>query len=237
MPGEWESETENWLTWARTPDFDAYWQYRDAFFDLVLPEPRPGGRTIEIGCGEGRVARDLAARGHAVVGLDTAVGLLVHARDADSAGASFVGGGGEHLPIRSETCDLVVAYNSLQVVSDMAATVSECARVLRPGGHLCFCVAHPVTDLGQWVEGSDPPQFALRQRYFTSERVDDEVDRGGFHMTFRGWTHSLEDYAIALDDAGLLVEVIREPKPAGDRRYRRWRDLPMFMNVRAVKPA
>ena len=54
-------------------------------------------------------------------------------------------------------------------------------------------------------------------------------------MTFRGWTYTLEDYAIALEDAGFTIETIREPKPTSDRHYQRWRELPLFMNVRAVK--
>src|SRR4029453_13258510 len=55
-----EGQARSWLSWARTPDHDAYWQYRDAFFDKLLPAP--GRLTLEVGCGEGRVARDLARR-------------------------------------------------------------------------------------------------------------------------------------------------------------------------------
>ena len=39
MAGDWDDETNNWLRWARTPGFDAYWHYRDAFLDSVLPPP------------------------------------------------------------------------------------------------------------------------------------------------------------------------------------------------------
>lgn len=232
MTGEWEPETENWLRWAREPGFDAYWYYRDAFFDSVLP---PGGRrTLEVGCGEGRVARDLAERGHQVTALDSASGLVRHARDADPA-SSYVVAEGARLPVRSGCFDLVVAYNALQVVADMRGTVEECARVLRPGGHLCFCVAHPVTDMGHWDDDTDPPRLTVRTPYFESTRVEDTVERDGLRITFRGWTYTLEDYALALNDAGFAIEVIREPTPASDNRYRRWSRLPLFMNARAVK--
>ena len=72
--GEWEPEAENWVRWARTPGHDAYWYYRDGFFDDFAP--RPHGRTLEVGCGEGRVARDLAARGHRVTAIDTSHTLV-----------------------------------------------------------------------------------------------------------------------------------------------------------------
>jgi hypothetical protein len=58
-----EERAQGWLAWTRTPDHDAYWRYRDAFFALV---PEPGAATLEVGCGEGRVVRDLVARGHRV---------------------------------------------------------------------------------------------------------------------------------------------------------------------------
>ena len=81
----WEAEAENWIRWARTPGHDAYWRYREAFFALVPPA---GRATLEVGCGEGRVARDLAARGHHVTGIDSSPTLLHAARRPTPAGAT-----------------------------------------------------------------------------------------------------------------------------------------------------
>jgi ubiquinone/menaquinone biosynthesis C-methylase UbiE len=177
--GEWEPEAENWVRWARTPEHDHSWIYRDAFFDEIVPAPGRG--TLEIGCGEGRVARDLAARGHRVVGVHSSVTLLRHARQA-SDDTAYVLADGAILPFPDRSFDLAVAYNSLQVVADMPGTVAEAARVLGPGGHFCFCVSHPVTDVGTF-DGND---FSIRRDYFTSRRVDDAVERRGLPMTFRG---------------------------------------------------
>jgi hypothetical protein len=38
-----EERAQGWLAWTRTPDHDAYWRYRDAFFALV---PEPGAATL-----------------------------------------------------------------------------------------------------------------------------------------------------------------------------------------------
>jgi ubiquinone/menaquinone biosynthesis C-methylase UbiE len=233
MTGEWDPETQNWLAWARTPGFDAYWYYRDAFFDKILAET--GVRTLEVGCGEGRVARDLVARGYQVTAIDTVTGLVRHARDSDPRSSYIVAGGGQ-LPFRSGSFDQVVAYNVLQVVPDMAAAVRESARVLGAGGHFCFSVSHPVTDLGDWTNGDDP-RLLVRSGYFESARVEDTVKQDGLQMTFRGWTHSLQDYAQALNDAGLVIEVIDEPRPDRHSRWGRWTQVPLFMNVRALKPS
>lgn len=219
------------MRWARRPGFDAYWYFRDAFFESIVPPP--GRLTLEIGCGEGRVARDLVERGHRVVALDSSRGLVGHATDRD-ASSQYLVAGGDRLPARDACVDLVVAYNVLQVVADMAATVRESARVLSAGGHLCVCVAHPVTDLGTWV-GDDESTFAVRRRYFERARVHDTVERDGLRMTFRGWTYTLTDYALALESAGFCIETLREPRPASSNRYLKWNDLPQFMNIRASK--
>jgi ubiquinone/menaquinone biosynthesis C-methylase UbiE len=227
--GEWEPEAENWVRWARTPEHDHYWYYRDVFFDDILAPPGQG--TVEIGCGEGRVARDLAARGHRVVGIDSSLTLLHYARQA-SADTAYVQADGAVLPFPDRSFDLAVAYNSLQVVADMPGTVAEAARVLGPGGRFCFCVSHPMTDVGRFL-GDD---FAIRQDYFTNRRVDDAVEQRGLAMTFRGWTYSLEDYAVALESAGLRIEAMREPRPsASPERFQKWQRVPLFLLVRTIK--
>jgi SAM-dependent methyltransferase len=229
---EWEPEAENWVRWARTPGHDAYWYYRDTFFELLPP---PAVRTIELGCGEGRVARDLVRLGHRVVGLEPARTLVRHARDADAASA-YVVADGAAVPCVSGAFDLVVAYNSLQVVGDMRRTVQEAARLLRPGGHFCLTVSHPAMDLGKFVETDAGTVFAVRPSYFESRRVEDTVGVDGFEITCRGWTYTLEDYMEALGAAGLVVEAMREPRPNGpSARYERWLQVPLFLMARTVK--
>jgi SAM-dependent methyltransferase len=230
---DWDQEADNWVRWARTPDHDAYWQYRDAFFDRIVPEP--GRCTVEVGCGEGRVARDLAERGHRVVGVDRSRRLLRYARDADPSG-SFVLANAARLPIADASCDLVVAYNSLMDVSDMPTTVSEAARVLEPGGRLCVCITHPLSDAGGFV-GTGRSVFEITGSYFGRRRFEGTFERDGLTMTFRGWSTALEEYMAAFEHAGLLVEALREPRPvATSGRHAPWHRIPLFLTMRLVKP-
>jgi len=63
----WEAEARQWIQWARTPGHDSYWRFhRDQFLRLLPP---PGRQTLDIGCGEGRLARDLKELGHRIVGI------------------------------------------------------------------------------------------------------------------------------------------------------------------------
>jgi SAM-dependent methyltransferase len=74
-----EQEAHNWIRWARTPGHDAYWYYAPKFFEDIVPSAE---LTLEIGCGEGRVSRDLRDGGHDVIAIDASPALLQHAADA-----------------------------------------------------------------------------------------------------------------------------------------------------------
>src|SRR5262245_10536924 len=54
---------------------------------------RPGGPPSRVGCGEGRVTRDLTHRGHRVIAIDIAPALLRLARDSDERSAYLVADG------------------------------------------------------------------------------------------------------------------------------------------------
>ena len=94
MSTGWEDRAESFIAWARRPEHDAYRQFRGFFFELLPP---PGRAALEVGCGEGRVCRDLRARGFSVIGLDAAPSLVDAAWDADPEG-SYVTGAAEELP-------------------------------------------------------------------------------------------------------------------------------------------
>jgi SAM-dependent methyltransferase len=229
----WEAEAENWVQWARTPGHDAYWHYRHAFFDAVVP--RPGRATLEIGCGEGRVTRDLTARGHVVVALDASATLLRYASEADTGGR-YVRADAAALPCADASFDIVVAYNSLMDFDDMPGAIWETARVLERGGALCICVTHPLFDAGGFEGDGQDAAFVLRRSYLGGRKFDETVVKAGITMRFRGFVHALEDYFSALFDAGFVVELLKEPTPAeGADGYERWQRYPMFLHIRAIK--
>jgi SAM-dependent methyltransferase len=231
---DWDQEADRWTAWARTPGHDAYWQYRDAFFDQIVPPP--GRCTVELGCGEGRVARDLQRRSHRVVAIDRSPRLLRYAREADPTGAHLLANAAR-LPLGDASCDLVVAYNSLMDVADMPTTITEAARVLESGGRFCVCVTHPLSDAGRFVTSEPGSTFEITGSYFGRRRFEETFDRDGLTMTFRGWSMSLEDYMRAFERAGLLVEALREPLPVTSTgRHAPWRRIPMFLTARMMKP-
>jgi SAM-dependent methyltransferase len=227
----WEEHAGEWIEWARRPGHDSYWRFhRDAFLALV---PAPGRLTLDVGCGEGRVARDLAALGHRVLALDPAPTLSRRAAEAGGGVLGVLRADGADLPVPDAAADLVVAFMTLQDMDDMPGAVREFGRVLRPGGRLCLAVEHPVNSAGAF-RGTDPDaQFAIAGDYFARRRIVTTVERDGLRMTFDGRHWPLEDYFAALEGAGLLTEALVEPRPGNGGR---WDRVPLFVDIRAVRP-
>jgi len=233
----WDEESAAWIRWARTPGHDGYWRFgRAAFFELLPP---PGRLTLDAGCGEGRVSRDLAVLGHRVISLDASRKMVRAAMDAAPEIPALVGNAAA-IPLSAGACDLVVAYMSLQDMEDLEPAVQEMARVLEPGGRLCAGVVHPINSAGRFDSREPDARFVIEGSYLEAHPYVDEVARDGLQMKFSSLHRPMATYFAALEGAGLLVESVREvpvdaASAAADPARHRWRRLPLFMYMRAVK--
>ena len=230
----WEAHAAEWIAWARAPGHDSYWRFhRDQFLRLVPP---PGRRTIDIGCGEGRLTRHLKELGHHVVGVDASPSLLAAACELDPTMDLRLADAAA-LPFENANADLAIAFMSLHDIDVMTAAVREIARVLEPCGRLCLAIVHPINSAGRFeTERADAP-FVIKNDYLQPFRYSDTVERDGLSMTFHSQHRSLEAYSLALEECGFLIEAIREPRVPDDavksERARRWQRLPLFLHLRA----
>jgi SAM-dependent methyltransferase len=232
----WEREARNWIRWARTPGHDSYWRFhRDQFLELLPP---PGHLTVDVGCGEGRLPRDLKLRGHRVIGVDASPTLIEAARKADPEG-DYRCADAAALPLGDGCCDLAIAFMLLHDVDDLGATVAELARILAPGGVLAMAIVHPLNSAGEFTDESATSPFVIRGAYLADAPYSDVEARNGLTMTFHSRHRPLEAYSRALEAAALLIEAIREhPVPAAVAtlpRSQRWQRLPLFFHLRARK--
>lgn len=232
----WEAQAQRWIAWTRGTRRDPYPDYAPRFLAFLRPTH---GAVLEVGCGEGRVCRDLRALGYDPVGVDVAPTLVEAARAADPDGTYLVADAAR-LPFEDARFALVVAYNSLMDVDDMPGAVREIARVLRPAGQLCACVTHPLADAGAFQGSEADAPFVITGSYLATRRFAADVERNGVTMAFRGWAYPLEAYFAAFEQAGLLVEALREPAAIEGQAPRtaadaRWSRVPNFLFLRAVK--
>ena len=226
----WDDHADEWARWARAPDHDSYAHFhRDRFFDILPP---PGRLTVDIGCGEGRLGRDLMARGHRVVGVDGSPTLARLAAQADPPQPTATADAAR-LPIKTGVADLVVAMLSLQDIADLDGAVQEASRVLGSRGSFCFAVVHPMNSAGDFATTDPDSPWVMEGDYFEAHHYTDQVERAGRTMTFVSAHRPLEAFSHALERAGFLIERIREVSPNDPAT--RWSRLPGFLDVRAVK--
>jgi len=229
LVGAWEANADDWTVWARQPGHDSYWTFhRDVFLGLIPP---PAGLALDVGCGEGRVARDLAEAGHRVVALDAAPTMARRAAEAGGL-AGVLRADATALPVSDAAVDLVVAFMSLHDMDDMAGAVREIGRVLRPGGRLCFAVVHPLNEAGSFATDALDAEFVIAGDYFARRRTTWAQEKNGMRMTFEAMHRPIGDYFAALAAAGLRTEALREVRAGGGR----WRRIPWFVDARAVRP-
>jgi SAM-dependent methyltransferase len=179
-------------------------------------------------------------RGHTVVGLELSTTLVRYAAEADAT-SWYVQGNASALPFSEDSFELVVAYNSLMDIEDMPGAVLETARVLRPGGRLCISVTHPLNDAGAFTEREADAPFVIEGSYLGKRDFEATFERDGVEMIFSGWAYPFEEYFSAFETAGLLTECLKEP-PAPEQAVehdvaeRRWQRVPLFAQIRALKP-
>jgi SAM-dependent methyltransferase len=227
----WDTHAEAWIAWARADGHDSYWRFhRDAFLPLV---PVPGALTLDIGCGEGRVGRDLARLGHRVLGVDGSFTMAAAAVTHPEAGGPVALADAAALPLADAVADCAVAFMSLQDVDAMEAAVAEAGRVLRRGGRLAMAITHQANTAGRFAPGPDELDrpFVIESSWFERRAVADTCERDGLTMTFHSEHRPLRDYTDALAEGGFVIERLREvtdPDPGS-----KWQRIPLFLHLLA----
>ncbi|WP_024875872.1 class I SAM-dependent methyltransferase [Saccharomonospora piscinae] len=174
--------------------------HNDRYHPLLLSVVPPGARrALEVGCGTGKLARRLAARGLDVDALDPVSEVLAVARALGSPGPGTIAyreADVTAVSLPSRHYDLITCVASLHHMP--FDTVTALREALAPGGVLAVLgLAHPSTvrDRAMWL-GSIPLNLGAKTLVSLAERLNggaDPVPRA----TVREWDLSLADIRIA----------------------------------------
>jgi ubiquinone/menaquinone biosynthesis C-methylase UbiE len=180
---------------------------------------QPGERILEVGCGNGAVARAVARQTPAVrevVAVDTSAAMIAEAQ-RQTAGRdlpiSFQVADAQHLPFADATFDRCYAMELFVILPDPYQALLEMGRVTRPGGHICLresdCDTHAML-------GSD---LALTRRLMRF--VGDCEYNGAVGRQLIGWCKELGWQvqvvpAVGTDEDGTFLQAVLLPEWLAD---------------------
>ena len=190
-------------------------EYEEQILPLAAHYLAGSRRVLDVGCGEGQVAR-LAVRcgAEVVVGVDPTRAQVALAVER-AGGPAYARSGADGLPFADGSFDTVVACLVFEHIEAVDRAIAEVARVLEPGGRFLFFLNHPLlqTPNSGWIDDQvlDPPEQYWRiGPYLTESETIEEVEKGVFIPFIH---RPLSRYVNALAKSGLYLREMLEPAP------------------------
>jgi ubiquinone biosynthesis O-methyltransferase len=198
---------EAYVRW-RASEIGAVTEHLERELIVELVGDVSGCKVLDVGCGDGELALELATRGAIVTGIDASAAMIEAAKDRakrHNADVTFEVAVVEQLPFPAEQFAVVTAITILCFVDDAAPVFREIARVLRPGGRLV------IGELGKWSTWA----AARRVRAWLGSR-----------LWRRGRFRTANELRSLAEQAGLVIESVR-----GAIYYPRWRLAARLMST------
>lgn len=210
---EWEQHADWWQS-EFTDGADV--EYVEQIIPLALELLAGRDHIIDIGTGEGQIARSLLKAGDAerVTGVDPTRSQIATA--IERAGrAQYCLASADALPFADNTFDAALACLVYEHIENMDTAIAETARVLRKGGRFVFMLNHPLlqTPGSGWIDDQwmDPPEQYWRiGKYLVETNTLEEVRKD----VFIPFVHRpLHRYVNAIASAGFTITTMIEPTP------------------------
>ena len=228
MSNGWE---ESAATWIETLGTEGDFARRAVLDHPMLERTRLSGAStvLDVGCGEGRFCRLLAAAGLHATGIDPAALLIERAVELHPEG-DYRTAAAEQLPFGNAAFDMVVAYLSLIDIADVKQAIAEMTRVLRPGGHVL------IANLTSFWSASNPTGWQRdadgTERFVLDNYMDERSDWIGWgNLRVLNWHRPLSTYMSLLLGAGLQLRYFDEPVPPREHaeQHKLARRVPGFL--------
>ena len=191
-------------------------EYEEQIIPLVCRELEAATALLDVGCGEGQLARAVKGRNPSmrVVGVDPTPRQIEVAEER-GGGVEYRVASADALPFETASFDAVLACLVFEHIDNLEGAVAEVTRVLKPGGIFLFLLNHPLlqTPNSGWIDDQilDPPEQYWRIGAYLEEAVSFEEVEPGIKVRF---VHRpLGRYVNALAESGLTIEKMHEPAP------------------------
>jgi SAM-dependent methyltransferase len=208
----WETNAGWWID-GFTEGADP--EYEEQILPLAAEHLSGARRVLDVGCGDGQVARLARKLGAEVVAGVDPIWNQISVAAARGGGPSYARADAAALPFADGSFDTAVACLVFEHIRSVDEAVAEVARVLRPGGVFLFFLNHPLlqTPDSGWIDDQllDPPEQYWRiGAYLVEDESVEEVEKDVF-ITFIH--RPLSRYVNTLATNGLVVVHMEEPRP------------------------
>ncbi len=206
--------------WERNAGWwqDGFTEGADAEYEeQILPLAREclagAQRVLDVGTGEGQIARLVARDGAGlVVGVDPTLAQLQAAHERGGP-IGYSRANADALPFPDNAFDAVVVCLVFEHIAHHEPAIAEIARVLEPGGRFAFFLNHPLLQAPNsgWIVDHILDEQYWRIGPYLVEDVSMEELAPGVLLPF---VHRpLSQYVNAMAAHGLLIERMEEPMP------------------------
>ena len=236
--GLWDEHAQWWID-GFTNGADP--EYVEQIIPLAVEELVGRHKVLDLGCGDGQIARALAAQGSDVLGVDPTQ-LHIDIAIERGGGPRYLLGGATDIPADDNSFDAVVACLVFEHIDQMDEAMTEVARVLKPEGQFSFFLNHPLlqTPGSGWIDDHiiDPPEQYWRiGPYLVETESTEEVEKDVY---IRFIHRPLSRYVNALIANGMTLERMVEPSPpagflARAPEYALAHTVPRLLYLRSTK--
>jgi SAM-dependent methyltransferase len=236
--GLWDEHAQWWID-GFTDGADP--EYVEQIIPLAVEELAGRHKILDLGCGDGQIARALAAQGSDVLGVDPTQ-LHIDVAIERGGGPQYLLGSATNIPADDESFDAVVACLVFEHIDRMDEAMTEVARVLKPRGQFSFFLNHPLlqTPGSGWIDDHiiDPPEQYWRiGPYLVETESIEEVEKDVY---IRFIHRPLSRYVNALLANGMSLDRMVEPSPpagflARAPEYALAHTVPRLLYLRSTK--
>lgn len=188
---------------------------------------------LDLGCGNASFGNELIERGAiSYLGLEGSIRMVEAAQKTlQYHQAQVIHTTLEEWDYPEEQFDLVVSRLVIHYIQDIDLFFANVYKTLKRNGTFIFSIEHPVMTSSY---GMAPPEGLKQDWTVDNYFISGEREQEWLGSKVRKFHRTIEDYFLALQKAGFVIEQLRESKPCKENfknfdTYQRRLRIPLFL--------